>query len=283
MYLRRVLQTLVIFGACLYAALPAKAGGGVLKVSFLSIGQGDSIYVEAPNGNQMIIDGGPDGSLLDPLSEAVPFGDRSINVIMVTNPDVDHYAGFLDVLKQYSIGAVVEPGTLSGTPTHQSFQKAIFAKHIPEIVAHRGTVITLDKENGVTFTVLYPDRDVSSFTTNDGSLVGILQYGTTKVLFTGDATQRSESIILAENSPESLKSDILKVGHHGSPTSSSDAFVSAVSPKYAVISAGKHNKYGLPKQITLDTLAAHDIQVLRTDEKGTITFISDGNSYQLTR
>jgi competence protein ComEC len=252
----------------------------LLKVAFLDIGQGDSIYIEAPNGNQMIIDGGPSGNLAGPLSQVMPFGDRSVNVIMVTNPDSDHYAGYLDILKSgYNIGAVIEPGTHTPTPTHAAFEKEIADKNIPEIRAWKGMTIDIDKEDGVTFTVLFPDRDVSTWTTNDGSIEGILSYGTTRVMFTGDGSKRTESIILADNPASALKADILKAAHHGSATASSDEFVAAVDPKYAIISSEKGNRYGLPKQVTLDTFARHNIETLRTDALGTIVFTSDGATF----
>jgi competence protein ComEC len=252
---------------------------GLLKVAFLDVGQGDAIYIEAPNGAQMVIDGGPEGSLADPLSLAMPFGDRSINVLMVTNPDTDHYAGFLDVVRTYDIGAVVESGTSTKTATFEEFQTELATRNIPAIRAWKGMTIDLDKQSGVTFTVLFPDRDVSSWTTNDGSIQGILKYGKSQIMFTGDGTKKTEGIVLAQNSPDVLRSDILKVGHHGSATSSLDSFVVAVDPKWAVISAGFHNKYGLPKQVSLDTFARHNIAVERTDEKGTIVFTSDGTEF----
>jgi competence protein ComEC len=254
---------------------------GVLRVAFLDVGQGDAIYIEAPNGNQMIIDGGPAGSLLPPLEAVMPFGDRSIDVVMVSNPDADHYAGFLDLFETYDVGAVIEPGTRTSTPMHAELQGMIARKNVPELMARKGMTITLDAEAGVTFTVLFPDRDVSDWTTNDGSIQGILSYGTTKIMFTGDGTKRTEAVVLAEHSPTDLASDIYKVPHHGSTTSSSEAFVAAVAPKYAVISSKKGNSYGLPKQETLDTLKSHGIETLRTDEKGTIIFISDGSSFTL--
>ena len=252
---------------------------GILKVSFLDVGQGDAIYIEAPNGNQMIIDGGPPGSLEAPLSEVMPFGDRSVNLIMITNPDADHYAGFINLLNDYKVGAVIVPGTLAGGKTFGDLQKEINYKNIPEVLARRGMTIDIDKENGVTFTILFPDRDVSGWTSNDGSIEGILRYGKNKIMFTGDGTKKTEEVILSENTSEILHSDILKVAHHGSATSSEESFISAVAPAWAVISAGYHNKYGLPKQVTLDMLAKHSAQILRTDELGTVTFISDGNSY----
>jgi len=251
----------------------------LLKVAFLDIGQGDSIYIQAPNGNQMIIDGGPGSALLPALGDVLPFGDRSINVLVVTNPDADHYSGFIDLLKNYDVGAVIESGTHTGTPTHAKLQTEIAEKNIPEILARRGMKIELDEEDGVVFEVLFPDRNVSSWTSNDGSIEGILVYGKTKIMFTGDGTQKTESIILSENTPEILKSDILKVGHHGSRTSTSGGFVRAIAPAYAVISDGKNNKYGHPHKETLDTLGEYGVHILRTDQKGTIVFTSDGNSF----
>jgi competence protein ComEC len=129
----------------------------------------------------------------------------------------------------------------------------------------------------VHFDILFPDRDVSNWTSNDGSIIGRLVYGKTSVMFTGDATQKTEGYILGQN----LKSDILKVGHHGSRTSTSDAFVSAVTPDYAVISDGKDNKYGHPHQETLDTLNKHGIKILRTDLLGTIILDSNGEKFQV--
>lgn len=254
----------------------------LMYVSFLDVGQGDAIYIEAPNGAQMVIDGGPAGALSGPLSDALPFGDRSINVLMVTNPDTDHYAGFLDILTSgYKIGAVIEPGTQSTTPNHREFQKFLADAAIPELMARRGMTIDLDVEHGVRFTVLFPDRDVSAWTTNDGSIQGILSYGATSIYFTGDGSRRTESLVLSRNAAPFLKSDILKVGHHGSTTSSSEELLAAVAPHYAVISAGKGNRYGLPKESTLSALARRHIETLRTDELGTITFISDGKMFRL--
>ena len=250
-----------------------------LKVAFLDIGQGDSIYIEAPNGNQMIIDGGPATNLMNALPPVLPFADHTIDTIMVTNPDADHYAGFIPLLKSYAIGSVIEPGTKNPSVMHRELQSLIHRMHIPELLARKDMTITLDSEHGVVFRVLFPDRDVSSWTTNDGSIVGILSYGATRIMFTGDATKKTESIVIADNEASALESDILKVGHHGSRTSTSDSFVTVVDPRIAVISDGLHNKYGHPNKETHTTLARHQITIHRTDQEGTIGFISDGSTF----
>ncbi len=248
----------------------------IAKIAFLDVGQGDAIYIEAPNGAQTVIDGGPAGSLLSALSAEMPLGDKAINLVVVTNPDTDHYAGFLDLLDEYAVGAVLEPGTVSLTSTHKELQQKIADEGIPELLARKGMTVTLDAAAGVRLRVLFPDRDVSAMSSNDGSIILVLEYGKTRVMLTGDATKRTESIVLADGVPADLTSDILKVGHHGSLTSSSEAFVRAVGAKYAVISVGKKNKYGLPKDATLDTVRRSGAEILRTDEEGTIVFFSDG-------
>jgi competence protein ComEC len=140
--------------------------------------------------------------------------------------------------------------------------------NIPDILTKRG--MRLDLGGGVVIDILFPDRDVSAWATNDSSTIAKLSYGNTKIMLTGDATIKTEKIILAENTKEKLNSTVLKVGHHGSRTSSSYPFVQAVSPAYAFISDGKDNKYGHPHQDTLNTLSLLGAKILRTDLLGTI-------------
>ena len=276
----RVIIFGVLFVACAgFISAPAWAQKKPeLTVSFLDVGQGDAIYIQAPNGRQMIIDGGPAGSLIEPLSLVVPFGDRSIDVLVVTNPDADHYAGFVDILREYSVGAVVESGTLSQSKTYALLHTEIQEQDIPHLFARKGMTITLDSDNEVVFEVLFPDRDMTGWSNNDSSLVGRLVYGESEILFTGDSTIRTESVILASNPVEALASDILKVGHHGSRTSTSSAFLKAVSPDIAIISLGERNSYGHPHKEPIATLSNADVSVLRTDQEGTITYVSDGVS-----
>lgn len=241
-----------------------------LKVAFLDVGQGDTIYIEAPNGRQMIIDGGPPGALLPALSKVMPFYDHFIDVIVVTNPDQDHFAGFIDLLDSYEVGAVIESGTFNKSKIYKRLEDLIAEKKIPKILARQGMKVDLGE--GVHFDIIFPDRDVSNWDRNDGSVVGRLVYGETSIILTGDATKKTESYLLKEG----IKSDILKVGHHGSRTSSGGVFVEAVDPDYAVISSGADNTYGHPHQETLETLNKFGVKILRTDQLGTILFESDG-------
>ncbi len=255
---------------------------GVLTIAFLDIGQGDAIYIEAPNGNQMLIDGGPPKNILSALRKVMPFYDRSIDMLLVTNPDADHMAGFIDVLSRYKVSEVVEPGTDSPSATYSELEKTINAHLVPKVVARRGQTIWLDKKHGVGFHILFPDRDVLGLATNDGSIVGRLVYGNTSVMFTGDSPSQIERYLISLDG-KNLKSDILKVGHHGSRTSTSEEFVGFVSPITAVISDGKGNKYGHPHQETLDTLNKFGVKIFRTDQVGTVVMKSDGESIQFNK
>jgi len=249
---------------------------GILTLAFMDVGQGDAIFVEAPNGNQMIIDGGPNAAILRELGNLMPFYDRTIDVLVITNPDTDHYAGFLDVLERYEVAMVIESGVRSDTTTYAAFERAVAAEGADKVIAKRGMNLVLDPENGANFEIIFPDQDVSSgFSSNDGSIVARLVYGNTSIMFTGDTTQKVEKRLLrTEATP--LKSDILKAAHHGSKTSSFKDFVAAVSPAHAVISVGRNNRYKHPSPETLETLTALKVPVLRTDKMGTIIFESDG-------
>ncbi len=246
----------------------------VLTFAMLDVGQGDGLFIESPTGTQILVDGGPPKKILSQLARVMSPFDREIDALIISNPDADHIGGFLDVLKIYKVGEVFEAGALTDSKTYQNLRDEMKKENIPDFLAKRG--MRLDLGGGVMLDILFPDRDVSSWATNDGSVVAKLSYGNTSVMLTGDATFKTEKIILGENSAAQLHSTILKVGHHGSRTSSSPEFVKAVSPTYALISDGKDNKYGHPHQETLDTLALFGAKIFRTDLLGTIVMKSDG-------
>lgn len=249
----------------------------VLRVAFLDIGQGDAIFIESPTGNQIIFDGGPGSALVSEVAKQLSLFDRSIDMIVVTNPDKDHFEGFIPLLSRYSVSAVLEPGVSADeNPVYQEFHRIITNQNIPIILARTGQKIILG--GGAYIEVIFPDRDVAGVSHNDGSLVARLVYGETSVLLTGDTTKNIENYIL-EPYREYLDSDILKVAHHGSDTSTSDAFVKAVSPDIAIISAGKGNSYGHPKKETLDILAKNKVKTLVTMDEGTIVFESDATKW----
>lgn len=246
-----------------------------MKVAFLDVGQGDSIFIQAPNGKQMLIDGGRSSSILSELDRVMPFGDRSIDVIIATHPDADHIGGLVDVLRTYTVDSFIETQAKSQSNIYQILQKQIKDKNIEHILGQSGIQIVLDTDRGVYFDILYPDvSNVSGWDTNDASIIGKLVYGNTSILLTGDSPI-SKELYLVKKDRQILDVDILKLGHHGSRTSSSINYLEATSPQIAIISAGLNNQYGHPHKEVLDNLKELNIPYLSTYTEGTIICSSD--------
>jgi competence protein ComEC len=239
-----------------------------LTLAMLDVGQGDGIFIESPTGTQIMFDAGSARKILGSLARVLSPFDRNIDAIVITNPDADHIGGFSDILKNYQVGGVFEPGTLNSSKIFQSLKEEINKQKIPNILAKRG--MRLDLGGGAFIDILFPDRDVATWSTNDGSVVARLSYGDLSILLTGDSTTKTEKIILGENSPEQLHSSILKVGHHGSRSSTSPEFLKAVSPEHAFISVGKNSQYGHPHPEILSRLSDFGAKIFRTDELGSV-------------
>lgn len=277
-YWKLILLTVLFLSVIGVFYVAFKVDKPVLTVAFLDVGQGDVIFIESPTGNQVIFDGGPGSALVSQVSKQMSLFDRSIDMIVVTNPDKDHFEGFIPLLSRYSVEAVLEPGVSADeNPVYRELQRIIAAKNIPVVEARTGQKILLG--GGAYIDIIFPDRDVEEVSHNEGSIIARLVYGETSVLLTGDTTKNIESYV-AEHYKDYLDSDILKVAHHGSDTSTSDAFVKVVSPDVAVISAGKGNSYGHPKKETLDTLKNNKVETLVTMDEGTIVFESDGKVFR---
>ncbi|MEI8270496.1 MAG: ComEC/Rec2 family competence protein [bacterium] len=241
--------------------------------AMLDVGQGDALFIESPTGTQVLVDGGPPNKILGSLKKVMSPFDRSIDAVIITNPDEDHIGGLQDILKFYRVGKVFESGTWSDSKTYQNLEKEIENKKIPDILAKNG--MRLDLGGGVVIDVLFPDRDVVDWPTNDGSVVARLSYGNMSFMLTGDASIMTEKLILENNQWSILKSDILKVSHHGSKNSTSEEFLKSIVPKFALISDGKNNKYGHPNQEVLNLLEKFKVKIFRTDEIGTIIIKCD--------
>lgn len=269
------LGVLILVTVVIWTATIRENRGGELRIYFLDVGQGDAILIEAPSGNQLLVDGGPDKSVLSALGKVLPFYDRKIEVIVATHPDQDHIAGLNYVLDRYSVGGILEPGVSAETAAYQNLEKKISDKKIPQILARRGMVVDLG--GGAVFKIIFPDRDTTGWETNTASIVGRLVFGENSVMLSGDSPQAIEQYLVSLDGAN-LRSDILKAGHHGSNTSSVETFVGFVSPKYAIISAGKNNRYRHPHQEVLNLFSQFAIPTLRTDELGTIGFKSDGQT-----
>lgn len=258
----------------------AREENEVLTVVFLDVGQGDAIFIESPAGNQVLIDGGGGRAVLRELGGVMPFYDRSIDVLIATHPDQDHIGGLPDVLERYDVSFVIESGATNDTGAFDALERFINNEGAEHVRAQRGQIVNLG--GGAYLEILFPDRDVSRVggDTNSASIIAELVYGETEVLLTGDAPDAVENYLALLDSG-GLQSDILKVGHHGSRTSTTDLFLSAVRPKYAVISAGEDNRYGHPHKEVLNQLAVAGVAVFGTYESGTIVFKSDGKTLEL--
>lgn len=277
-----VLAALVLANIFIWFYFGTFSKPGVLKVDFLDIGQGDAIFIEAPNGVQMLVDGGPDSSVLRELSKVMRFSDRTIDVILATHPDKDHVAGLPLVLENYRVSNFIDSVADSDTNIYSELEnRANEEEGMKHYYGMRGMIITLDKKAGVYFEIFYPNQDEMKLTdTNDLSIVGKLVYGKTSFMLTGDAPKLAESMLVSTDG-NLLQSTVLKAGHHGSRTSSSKVFLEAVKPDYGIISAGKGNSYGHPHKETLENLKSENIKILSTIDEGTIKFESDGESLRL--
>ncbi len=255
-----------------------------LEISFLNIGQGDAIYIEAPDGYQVLVDGGPDESVLSELGRVMSFLDKTIDMIVVTNPDKDHMGGFIPFLERFKVDTFVESGTTNTTETFKALEELKIKEGATLVTARRGMRFILDEGRGIYLEVLFPDRDVSGVSRNEGSIVAKLVYGETSVMLQGDSPASVENYLISLDGEKNfLDSDILKVGHHGSRTSTSENYVKEVTPEFAVISSGKGNSYGHPHKEVLETLQKENVKVLRTDTEGRISFFSDGVNWKLKK
>jgi|AntAceMinimDraft_16_1070373.scaffolds.fasta_scaffold14869_4 competence protein ComEC len=247
-----------------------------LEVCFLDIGQGDSFFIETPQGHQILIDGGPDNALTEKLEQRMPFWDRTIDLVILTHSDKDHLFGFLEVLKNYEIENILWTGALGKSLLFEQWQKAVENEGTKVWIAEKGFIVSLPDQRY--FEVLYPlesleGREVSAM--NDTSIVMMLNVDREKILFTGDISKKIEHLLVEEGI--SLKADILKVPHHGSKTSSSEEFLEAVEPNLAIISVGRDNSYGHPSPSVLARFEESGIKVLQTSKEKDICLIQKKN------
>lgn len=217
-----------------------------LELVFFDIGQGDAIFIETPKGHQVLIDGGPDLTILEKLAQEMPPGDRSLDLIILTHPERDHLFGLLEVLKSYEVKNILWTGIIRETAEWEEWRRLIEKEGAQIKIAQAGQRIILQEEPPILFNVLYPFDNLEGQefkNSNDTSIVAVLVFSNTSFLFTGDITKSTEKELV--NRDVYLISDVLKVAHHGSKTSSIQEFLGAVSPEVAVIQVGENN-YGHP-------------------------------------
>jgi competence protein ComEC len=273
-------------GALLVGLTLTSLPDGRLHLVVLDVGQGDAILVTTPSGATMLVDGGPDPDLLlRRLGERMPWWQRRIDVMILTHPHEDHVAGLVAALERYQVGLILDAGRAYENPTYPRF--VLEARDEPGgrlAAARAGARLTLDRTT--TVTLLYPTADdvagpLPEGDINNASVVGLLRSGGFTALLTGDAEMPVEALLAERGLLTRI--DVLKVGHHGSHSSTGPALLSAARPGAALISAGIGNDYGHPHQVTLDNL--HNVPGLlvhRTDLEGNLEVISDGVRYRVT-
>lgn len=246
---------------------------GWLHVTFLDVGQGDAILVTTPRGGRILVDGGPvPSTVLAALGRHVPFWERTLDWVINTHPEADHLAGLIAVLERYRVKQVLMPPVEARSALYTAWETLLQRSGIHPVVGQSG--VRIETSDGVSIEVLHPTSESPYTRMNDYSLVLRVALGETRFLLTGDITSEVEHGLL-ERHPD-LRADVLKVPHHGSATSSSLAFLQAVQPRAAVLCVAANNTLGLPTEEVLQRYQALGIPLLRTDQNGTIEFITDG-------
>ncbi len=241
-----------------------------LKVVFLDVGQGDASLIQTEDDKNILIDGGPDKSIIYKLDQYIPFHNRRIDLMILTHPDPDHLNGLIEVSKRYKVKTFIFNGVFDESIDYHQFLKRMDDLGVKKEIVWQGKKVSIGSGY---LEFLFPLENLTERSLkddNEGSLVFKLVFGETKIIFTGDATQKVENQLIERGL--NLSANVLKVGHHGSKSSTSAEFLSKVKPTYAVISVGKNNKFSHPNLRVLKNLENIQAQVLRTDQLGDIMF-----------
>lgn len=245
----------------------------LLKVHYLDVGQGDSIFVELPNNETMLIDAAESYQSENIINYLKNLNYQKIDYVIGTHPHTDHIGGLKDIINTFEIGKIYMPKVVSTTKTYESLLMAIKDKNLKINTAKAGTSI-IDTDT-LKINILAPNN--STYTElNNYSVVTKITYGTTKFLFMGDSEKLSENEI-----KENVTADVIKIGHHGSNTSSSIDFIKKVNAKYGIISVGLNNKYNLPKEETITNWENSGTKIYLTSTNGTIRASSDGTNIKI--
>lgn len=247
-----------------------------LTISYLNVGQGDCIFICLPNGETMLIDAGTASYGNHIIKYIKDSGNDTLNYVMITHPHADHIGGMSAVLEAFEIEQIYMPNVSTNTKTYQTLLQTIYEKNLTIQPAHAGMV--LFEEENLRGELLAP-IDTNPHNLNNASIVLRLSYYSYDFLFMGDAEQEVETQMLAEHA--NVSADTIKIGHHGSDTSSSASFLKAVDPDIAVISVGEDNAYDHPSPNVLTMLQELQIDIWRTDENGTIVVTCDKDHMEM--
>lgn len=246
-----------------------------LSFWMLDVGQGDALFIETPDRYQILVDGGPNANVVQRLGEIMPFWDRTIDLIVLTHPHADHVSGLIEVLKRYEVGAVLESGAVHDGAEYALWKDMGDEEGAEHYIAEAGMEIKTGTYASLTVLAPFESAEGRRFKNiHDASVVLLLDYRDTEFLLTGDAEEKIERGLLQRGALSDV--EVLKVGHHGSRTSTSPGFLALVRPEYALISAGEKNRYGHPHAEVVERLEAFGSQLFRTDITGTLRLQSDG-------
>ena len=285
--LRTLAATALFLGVTLVVAPPLPVDTR-LRITVLDVGQADGIVIQTPAGHTLVVDAGGKlerGTGTESSAEkvgeriVVPFlrraGVHHIDALILSHPHGDHAGGLAPLLRAFHVDEFADSGQRYGGYAYNDALQTARSDHVPIVYPRAGAIWRTN--DGVTLTFFAPQIPFIIGSRNDinnNSLVFLLQYKSFRMLFTGDAGAEAEQRILDEGND--LRADVLKVGHHGSAYGSTPEFISAVHPRYAIISVGRHNMFGHPAPSTLETLHRFEIQTYRTDENGAVVLTSDG-------
>ena len=243
-----------------------------LQFHFIDVGQGDSSLIITPKGKTILIDAGDEAHAKKVVSYVREQGIEKLDLVIATHPDADHIGGMDKVIKNFDIDVFAMPDVSAKTNQYKQIQRELKAKKMKTTRLYQGDEVQIDDD--IDFEILSPVKGKKYDDTNEYSIVAKIVYKDTSFILMGDATMENEVDII--NNVPDIDIDVLKLGHHGSSTSSSDYFITKTSPKIAIISCGKNNKYGHPHQEVMRVLKKHGVTPYRTDEMGDIVITSDG-------
>jgi len=283
----------IITGCILLLTFVGTIPDGKLHIFFCNVGQGDAAYIRLPDGRDMLMDGGPDDSVLACLGRHMPFWRRHIDIVALSHPQKDHLQGLVSVVSRYSVGYFLKSDIANATDGYAELMREVTAKHIPVRLMTRAERVDIGPtslsfvwpSSGQVALMHPPDATgtvlgtMSDTNVNDGSLVFWLRYGTFDALFPGDADQHVESYYTGDTLADG-RVEVLKVPHHGSKTGMTDAFVAWLRPKIAIISVGK-NTYGHPSPEAVSMLQSVGSAIHRTDKEGDVEVVSDGANWSV--
>lgn len=251
-----------------------------LQIIACDVGQGDAILIQQKS-TQILIDGGPDNSVLNCLGRHMPFWDRSIEMVILTHPDIDHYGGLIDVFKNYQVIKYATNGQVSSNQSYKVLESLVGGSRVSSVLLHAPMSVRFDL---IQLDTVWPQQKIQDLknqkfetSDNNNSIVLLLNYGQFEAIFTGDV-ENEISDELSVN-PKVKDLEYIKVNHHGSKNGLSQKLIDVTKPKVAVISVGKKNRYGHPHTEVLKILDDKNIKTLRTDFEGDIVIVTDGKTF----